>query len=80
MTWSDVPDGTGGSLTESLFVSSLPAVPCTACGDQINRREHRVMLRASWRPAQENLCSECWTVITQWAARFALQQMHLPGI
>lgn len=77
MTFSDAPDGTETNLAENLFVASLPAAVCSACGDGMKRRSHRVMLRATWRPKNETLCPDCWRVITEWAARFALRQMEL---
>ena len=80
MTWDDAPGGTGASLLESVFISSLPETTCNACGDKIARRAHRMMLRASWRDRAENLCPACWSAVTQWASRFALQQLELPGL
>lgn len=79
MTLADDSGGTGASLLEDVFIASLPKTTCTACGDDLPRRSHRVMVRASWRPATENLCPSCWSVITEWAARFALRQADLPG-
>ncbi len=78
MTFSEPPSGTGTNLTASLFEASLPRAICNACGDTIRRREPRVMLRATWRPANEILCRGCWRVITEWASRFALTQLELP--
>lgn len=80
MTWDDAPDGTGATLLENVFIASLPKAMCAACGDDIARRAHRVMLRASWRQGPEALCPSCWSVIVQWASRFALQQMELPDL
>ena len=69
MTWSPPPD--------EIFVMSLPAEKCSACGAPIARRSHRVWIRASWRPSCEPLCPGCWAIICQWAARFALMQTEL---
>lgn len=78
MTFSAPPSGTETNLAENLFQASLPEASCAACGGRVERRTDRVMIRASWRPAQETLCVECWDVICEWAARFALQQLELP--
>lgn len=58
-----------------LFMMSQPAATCTACGDRIQRRQHRVWVRATWRAQRDILCPECWGVICEWAKRFALQQL-----
>jgi hypothetical protein len=78
MTFSPPPDVTGGSLSESLFVASLPSVKCDACGRYVPRRQHRVRIRASWRDHDESICTQCWRKIMEWAARFALRQLELP--
>jgi predicted RNA-binding Zn-ribbon protein involved in translation (DUF1610 family) len=66
------------SFGGELYVAALPERSCSACGDTIARRAHRVTLRASWRAGWEYLCPNCWDVIVRWAARFALQQRELP--
>ena len=78
MTFTMPEDGTGTNLTERLFEASLPQVRCNACGHIIARRKPRMMLRASWRDANENLCPTCWGAFFGWAERFALQQLELP--
>ena len=67
-------DGTGSHLTDDLFSGSLPATDCSACGRLVGRREHRVKVFLSWRDSPDDLCTECWGTICQWAQRFALQQ------
>ena len=57
-----------------IWEASLPAATCLPCGRIIPRRQHRIVLRASWRKASETLCPDCWGLICQWASRFALQQ------
>ena len=65
---------------DDLFEASLPSATCTACGQHIARRHHRVKIRASWRNLNDTLCPGCWNTVCQWAARFALAQGILPGI
>jgi hypothetical protein len=62
---------------DSMFVVTLPQRACHVCADTIPRRRHRVIIRASWRGADETLCMKCWSTICEWARRFALQQMVL---
>jgi len=69
----------GVDFSQNLYVNSLPEVRCTACREKVPRRKHRVAIRASWRPAQEHLCPNCWATVCQWAVRFALDQGILPG-
>lgn len=73
-------DAEAPSFPQEMYVVSLPAVICASCGARIARRAHRMTLRASWRDRWEHLCPDCWAVVCQWAARFALQQMELPGL
>jgi hypothetical protein len=61
-----------------IWEASLPAATCLPCGATIPRRQHRVVIRASWHKASETLCPKCWQTICQWAARFAYQQGILP--
>jgi hypothetical protein len=65
------------TLTDALFKAGLPEVRCCGCGDMINRRADRMMLRASWRETTESLCPTCWGTVCAWASRFALQQQEL---
>jgi hypothetical protein len=78
MTFTYPENGTGTDLTERLFEASLPQANCNACGVLIRRRQPRMMLRASWRDANETLCVTCWGAVVDWAQRFALQQLELP--
>jgi len=59
---------------DDIWEASLPAATCLPCGAAIPRRQHRVVIRASWRNASETLCPSCWGLICSWASRFALQQ------
>jgi hypothetical protein len=59
---------------DDIWEASLPAAKCLPCGRIIPRRQHRIMLRASWRNASETLCPECWKTVCNWASRFALEQ------
>jgi hypothetical protein len=67
-----------GSLSDALYRESLPARSCSACRRNIGRREQRVIVRASWRKEDDNLCQTCWVGIVQAAHRYMLLQRHLP--
>jgi hypothetical protein len=66
------------TVAESLFTASLPQARCNSCRTLIQRRDHRVMLRATWRPEADVLCRDCWYTVCEWATRFCLQQIELP--
>ncbi len=63
---------------EELTMVSLPERDCYACRTVIHRRVHRVVIKASWRPTPETLCTRCWHTICLWASRFAMEQKLLP--
>ncbi len=72
------PAPDGNDLAAQMYVASLPMVTCTACGNRIPRRKHRMTMRASWRNQWEHLCPTCWYQVCEWASLFALQQIELP--
>jgi hypothetical protein len=65
-------------LPDEMYSASMPRAVCSACGNAVMRRYHRVYLRATWRPQTEVLCPDCWGVICSWASRFAFTQLELP--
>jgi hypothetical protein len=66
------------SILERMYIASLPEVACDCCGKLVARRVNRMTLRASWRESFQYVCVPCWQSFTQWAAKFALQQLKLP--
>jgi len=73
-----MPEHAEPSEMASFYQHTLPQADCTACGRIIPRRRHRIYLRASWAPKGDVLCPRCWSIVCQWASRFALQQAELP--
>jgi hypothetical protein len=76
MTLFDPPTPT----LDNLFQNTLPDTICCAGNHAIARRAPRVILRASWRDTNESICSDCWTMVCEWAVRFSLRQDRLPGV
>jgi len=78
MTFIDTPAADGTSLLDEVRQASLPARDCISCHTRIARRAPRVTVRASWRPSDDVLCTECWHSICEYAKRFMLDQLTLP--